>query len=193
MYPDIINHFKRYASITEADGEAFFSIAKSRKVAKNKHLIRAGEHPVYMVLVLSGCLMTYHTAEDGTFNVLQFGVKYWWTGDLEGFTNKKPSGHSIRAMSDAEVLLIEYSQFEALCEERIIFERLFRKIFQNSLITHSKRIIRNLSMPAMERYEWFQENFSGLELYVPQKYVASYLGITPEFLSKLRRTQAEKK
>ena len=130
--------------------------------------------------------MTYYEDANADPHVLQFGQKNWWTGDLEAFTNGGESFYTIKAILPSEVLELSYDSFVGLCAAHPVFDRFFRIIFQNSLISHQKRIMRNISSSAEERYDAFTDNFPKLELTVPQKYIASYLGITPEFLSKMR-------
>ena len=141
---------------------------------------------VKLNLILSGCLMTYYEDASADPHVLQFGQKYWWTGDLEAFTNGGGSFYSIKAILPSEVLQLSNEAFIGLCAAHPVYERFFRIIFQNSLISHQKRIMRNISSTAEERYDAFVHTFPKMELTVPQKYIASYLGITPEFLSKMR-------
>jgi CRP-like cAMP-binding protein len=88
--------------------------------------------------------------------------------------------------------MLEKEKFDQLCREAPAFERYFRILFQKSLVSHQKRIIRNISNTAEEKYEQFLKSHPGLELTVPQKHIASYLGITPEFLSKIRKKRVGK-
>ena len=134
--------------------------------------------------------MTYYEDKNADPHVLQFAQKLWWTGDLEAFRSLGPSFYSIKAITNSSIMAISYPEFEELCLSYPVFERFFRIIFQNSLVSHQKRIMRNISSTAEERYEAFIKNYPRLELTVPQKYIASYLGITPEFLSKLRSRRA---
>jgi CRP-like cAMP-binding protein len=180
------DYFARYTQIEQGGLDAFIRLANTRAVKKNGYLIKAGEKPANLILILSGCLMTYLQDREMNPHVLQFGIEEWWTGDLEAFAHSGASGYSIKAMLDSEVLELPYDAFNELCSAYSGFERLFRIIFQNSLVSHQKRIMRNISASAEERYDTFRTNYPKLELIIPQKYIASYLGITPEFLSKLR-------
>jgi CRP-like cAMP-binding protein len=116
----------------------------------------------------------------------------WWTGDLHSFTEQVPSIYSTRALADSEVLYLPKADMDRLLAEVPKFERFFRILFQNSLVTHQQRIIQNFSANAEERYENFRKKYPSLEQYVPLKYIASYLGFTPEFLSKIRRKQLDR-
>jgi CRP-like cAMP-binding protein len=94
-------------------------------------------------------------------------------------------------LTDSDVLFLPHEALNQLLDRYPKFERYFRILFQNSLITHQDRLIQNLSATAEERYTKFSEKYPGLEQYVPLKYIASYLGFTPEFLSKIRRKMME--
>ncbi len=191
-YHDIISHLERQVQLTPQKWEVFFAHFEARKLEKNDFLCVAGDEQVRFVLVKSGCIMTYYTDREGQMHVLQFGTEMWWTGDLEAFTQNKPSRYNIKAVAPSEVLLISRAGFEELLAKLPAFERYFRILFQNALISHQKRIIRNISYSADEKYAEFTQTYPHLWLLVPQKYIASYMGMTPEFLSKIRRQWAGK-
>ncbi len=187
---EIIKNFRRYVDLSDEQADLFFKYAERKSLKKNDMLVRQGEDQCPLVLIKSGCLMTYHTNKNKTEHVMQFGIEAWWTGDLGGFPQKRLSEYSIKAMDATEVYLLNFNEFEALMRQASCFERYFRILFQNSLVSHQKRIIRNISFTAEEKYKAFTDSYPGIELIVPQKYIASYLGITPEFLSKIRRRLA---
>lgn len=183
---------KAKANLSDNAIERFLELAIYKQLRKNEFLIRQGEQPVYLTLIQTGCLMTYLLDTNKHPFVLQFGQELWWTGDLEGLLKDTPSIYNIKAVVESEVYLFDKQAFEQITAGCLDFERYFRVIFQNSLISHQKRILRNITHTAEENYQAFTTIFPKLELIVPQKYIASYLGITPEFLSKLRRRLAGK-
>lgn len=187
---EVVQNFRKHVDLTEDQVSIFFKYAKKVKLKKNKFLVKQGDTDCAIALIKSGCLMTYHTDEKKTDHVIQFGLEMWWTGDLNAFQDNGPSEYSIKAMAESEVYLLSHENFEKLLSESSCYERYFRIIFQNSLVSHQKRIIRNISFTAEEKYKAFTDYYQQLELIVPQKYIASYLGITPEFLSKIRRRLA---
>jgi len=136
--------------------------------------------------------MSYHTDDTGTDHVIQFATAAWWTGDIHSLFRHVPSIYSTRALTDSHVMLLPQAAMEPLLEAIPRLERYFRITFQNSLVTHQSRIIQHYTFTAEERYQAFREKYPSLEQYVPLKYIASYLGITPEFLSKIRRKIMEK-
>lgn len=188
----ILKSIAQYVSLNEEEKQYLQSILLPMKVGQNEFIEKTGEVTRYFINVSEGCLMTYYTDSEANDHVLQFSTPGWWTGDLLSYTSQTPSIYSTRALSDSQVLLLPKIQMDELLDRFPKFEKYFRIIFQNSLITHQQRILRNLSMTAEERYQYFIKKYPTLEQFVPQKHIASYLGITPEFLSKIRRKLMEK-
>ncbi len=183
---EIIANIRKHISLTEAETELFFSYFSYQKVRKNQMVVKANMGDSPFMLLKSGCLMTYFSSTDDIKHVLQFATAMWWSGDLRAFGQNCSSTYSIKAMLPSELYTITQHNFNRLLEELPVLERYFRIIFQNSLVSHQKRILNNIALSAEDRYVDFQQGFPGLELIIPQKYIASYLGITPEFLSKIR-------
>lgn len=191
-FPDVIENLKNYVPFEKEELQKFFNIAKYQRFKKNEILVKKGEVVSPFIFIRKGCLMTYFTDDKGFHHVLQFGLDKWWTGDLDSFVTGNLSAYTIKAMTDTEVLIFDKESFETLCAKSPDFEKYFRMLFQNSLVSHQKRIIRNISYTAEEKYLTFVKNYPKLELLLPQKYIASYLGITPEFLSMLKKKLAKK-
>jgi CRP-like cAMP-binding protein len=188
----ILANIGRYITLEEREASLFSSLLLPLRVKQHEQVERRGEQSRYFIHVNSGCLMSYFTDSQDVDHVLQFATAGWWTGDLHSFTRQVPSIYTTRALADSEVFLLPKASMDELLEKVPRFERYFRVIFQNSLITHQNRIIQSYSATADERYIAFREKYPSLEQYVPLKYIASYLGITPEFLSKVRRKLMEK-
>jgi len=188
---EITSHFIEKASLSANALSNFFENAELISLDKNQHLIKSGSSPVHFVLVKSGCLMTYFKDRNEQVHAIQFGQEMWWTGDLDAIFNQHASNYAIKALVPSEVYLLSKEKFEDLNQKHPAFESYFRVLFQNALISHQKRIIRNISYTAEEKYLEFVKLHPRLELIVPQKYIASFMGITPEFLSKLKRKIAE--
>jgi CRP-like cAMP-binding protein len=184
---EIRANFRQRAELSEDDFRYFFSLVEERKLKKNRLLVEQGSTQPVMAFVKDGGLMTYHEDQNKFKHVLQFGMPAWWTGDLETFSKGTASLYSISTLLDSEVYMLSADAFEQLLIKAPAFERYFRILFQNALVANQKRVIRNISFPAEERYKNFVKSYPKLELVVPQKYIASYLGITPEFLSKMKK------
>ncbi len=183
----ILESVSKHITLTDDEATYFSSLFLPLKVKQGEMPEKTGEPTRYFIHVNSGCLMSYFTDQEGNDHVMQFATAGWWTGDLPSFTQQIPSIHTTRALADSEILLLPKQSMDQLLEKYPKFERYFRILFQNSLINHQSRIIQNLSAKAEDRYLTFLKKYPPLEQYVPLKYIASYLGITPEFLSKIRR------
>lgn len=188
----ILSSISKYVPLDDVERLYFSSLLLPIKIRQGEFTDRAGSISKGMIYVNAGCLMTYFSDKQATDHVIQFATAGWWTGDLHSFTSQTPSIYSTKALADSDVLLLPKNDMDQLLERFPKFERYFRIIFQNSLVTHQHRIIQNFSVGAEERYIQFQEKYPSLEQYVPLKYIASYLGITPEFLSKIRRRRSER-
>ena len=184
---NILASVSKHITLTEEEATYFASLFLPLKVKQGEMPEKVGQPTRYFTYVNIGCLMSYFTDQQGTDHVMQFATAGWWTGDLSSFTQQTPSIHATRALTDSEILLLPKQNMDQLLEKYPKFERYFRILFQNSLINHQNRLIQNLSSKAEERYLAFLKKYPSLEQYVPLKYIASYLGITPEFLSKIRR------
>ncbi|MBL7856705.1 MAG: Crp/Fnr family transcriptional regulator [Cyclobacteriaceae bacterium] len=189
---NLIAAISKHITLDEEEVSFFISVLLPVKIRQGEMVEKPGDTSKYFVHVVSGCLMSYYTDKTGIDHVIQFAQAGWWTGDLPSFTKQIPAIYSTRALTDSEVLLLPKTGMDDVLGKYLKFERYFRILFQNSLETHQNRLIQNLSSTAEERYLAFGKKYPSLEQFVPQKYIASYLGITPEFLSKIRRKLMEK-
>lgn len=187
MDRSILSHITRHVTLTQTEEDFFISILLPLKIKQGDFIEKAGEVTYHFIHVNSGCLMTYFTDKEGDDQVIQFATAGWWTGDLHSLTTMQPSIYTTRALADSDILLLPKVRMDELLERYPVFERYFRIMFQNSLVTHQNRIIEAFANTAEDRYQNFQKKYPHLEQFVPLKYIASYLGITPEFLSKIRR------
>jgi CRP-like cAMP-binding protein len=191
MDRSILSHITRHVALNKTEEDFFISLLLPVKLKQGDFAERAGEVTYNFIHVNSGCLMTYFTDQEGNDQVIQFATSGWWTGDLHSLTTQQPSIYTTRALADSEVLLLPKVRMEELLERYPVFERYFRIMFQNSLVVHQNRLIEAFSSTAENRYGNFQKKYPHLEQFVPLKYIASYLGITPEFLSKIRRKRTK--
>ena len=179
--------------VLNAEEEAYFrSLLKIRTVKKGEFLFEAGVVATFEVYVLKGCLRSYAIDEKGNEHVLQFAPEDWWTGDLGSITNGTPAIAFTDALEESTVLSLERKDIEALYARVPKFERFYRILITNALVAAQKRLLSIISEPAEERYRRFIALYPKLEGRVPQKHIASYLGMTPEFLSTVRKRAREK-
>jgi CRP-like cAMP-binding protein len=188
----ILHNIGKHIQLNKDESDYFISLLKKNTVKKRDFLLRAGDVCKHEHFITRGCLRTYTTDDDGTEHILMFAIEDWWTGDLYSFLTQTPSAFSIDAIEDTEVLQISYENLQQLYERVPKFERFFRLILQNAFIAGQQRINQNLAFTAEEKYLHFISKFPQMEQRIPQKLVAAYLGITPEFLSMIRKKLAKK-
>jgi CRP-like cAMP-binding protein len=188
----IIASISKHVQLTEEETSFFTSLLLPLHVRQHEFVGKTGEPAKYFIYVNSGCLMSYYTDKEDVDHVMQFATAGWWTGDLSSYMQQNHSIYATRALTESDVWLLPRQSMDQLLDKYMKFEKYFRIIFQNSLINHQNRLIQNLSATAEERYVTFTNKYSALEQYVPLKYIASYLGMTPEFLSKIRRKLMDK-
>jgi CRP-like cAMP-binding protein len=183
---EILKHFRKTADIQDEEFEKFLLFSKLRVVKKNTILIEQGKDISSIFFIKSGWLVTYFEDKNKFNHVIHFGTDTWWTGDFQSATYKNPSIYTIKALADSAILEFSIEALETLIEDAPNFQKYFRYLFQFALASQQKRNIDNISLSAEQRYESFLKIYPKSELIIPQKFIASYLGITPEFLSKMK-------
>lgn len=182
----ILKNITRHINLSEKQQEVFLSMLEKKKIKKKQYFLQEGEVCKSSAFVLSGCLRSYFSDNNGFEHILQFAIEDWWMADMMSYTTQKPGNLYIDALEETEVLLLSRDNQLQLFDACPSFERYFRIITENGLVSHQRRVLENLSLPAMERYKNFAKRYPAFIQRLPQTQIASYLGITPEFLSKLR-------
>ncbi|HEX2616974.1 MAG TPA: Crp/Fnr family transcriptional regulator, partial [Flavobacteriales bacterium] len=140
--------------------------------------------------VLQGCVKVFNLDAQGTEHIVKFALEDWWAFDIESFALGTPCLYGIEAIEDTRTLTITKEDMEMLYTRVPKFERFSRLLFQNAYIALQRRVEQGLRMDASERYAAFRHKYPGLEKRIAQKHVAAYVGVTPEFLSAMRRKLA---
>jgi len=192
MYELILKNISRYIQLTKEETEYFTSLLKEKKLRRKQYLLQEGDICRYENFVVQGCLRTYHIDSKGQEHIVQFAVEDWWIGDMYSFLTQKPSRYAIDALEDSVVLSIEKKSMDELYIKVPKFEKFYRHLLQNAFIALQERITSNISGTGEERYRQFQLKYSKIEERVPQRMIASFLGLTPESLSRIRRQFADK-
>jgi len=187
---DYVNRCGRFSA---DDIAVFNSLLKPRTVKKKQLLLREGEVCDFEAYIVSGCIRSYYIDESGSEVILQFSIEDWWVSDIGSFHERKPSLLYIEAMEDSELLTLNPARKEELLRRVPQFERVFRLMIQRHLSALEHRLIRTIAKTAEERYLEFLKQYPKIALRVSQHYIAAYLGMTPEFLSKIRRRLATQK
>jgi CRP-like cAMP-binding protein len=186
MFTEIDQFVARYITLTAEENEFFHSLLKHRKLRKKNFLLQEGEICDFEAYMLKGCARTYYLDKEGQETILLFAVEDWWVSDLTSFSERKPSNMFIETIEDCEFLLIDYASKSRLFGQIPKFERMFRLMVQRSLGVLQQRFYASVSQTAEERYLSFLEKYPQVAQRVPQHQIARYIGVSPEFLSKVR-------
>lgn len=193
MYDLLLQSIQEKITITPEE----FAICKSlfipKKLRKRQYLLQEGDVCRYTAFVEKGLLRTFTVDEKGNEPILQFSMEGWWIADLYSFLTDEPSQYNVEAIEDSQLLLISKPNWEILLQKIPAFERYFRILIQNNLIATQRRLMSSLSESAEEKYTKLIANFPTCIQRVPQHMIASFLGITPETLSRIRSHIATRK
>ncbi|HEY9046406.1 MAG TPA: Crp/Fnr family transcriptional regulator [Ohtaekwangia sp.] len=173
-------------TISDEELKSIDAACTLKKLRKKQYLLQEGDVWQYNAFVAKGCVRTYRVDERGGEHVIQFSVENWWTGDRESLLTGKPSRCNIDAIEDSEIILIKKHDFDMLCKTIPALNEMVNMILQRSFNTAQNRIHASISLSAEEKYRDFIEKYPGLVNRVPQGMIASYLGISPETLSRVR-------
>jgi len=186
MFQQIDTYVNKCISLTKEELEYFHSLLQYKKVKKKFFLLRAEEKCDFEAYIIKGCVRVYYMDENGFEVDLLFAVEDWWISDLASFSQQKPAKLFIETIEESEILLIDYKSKETLFKKVPKFERLFRLMVQKAHETMMDRLISNISKPAPIRYQEFVKKYPTIPQRVPQHLIAAYLGVSAEFLSKIR-------
>lgn len=193
MFDQIHKHLAKCTAFTAEEFEIFDSVLERKKVPKKTFLLQEGEVCNFEAYVVKGCIRTYYIDENGFDVTLQFAIEDWWVSDIASFYEQSPSKLFIETLEDCELLMLNPETKEELLAMVPKFERVFRLMIQRNLAVTQNRLINTISKTAQEKYLDFIERYPTIPQRVPQHYIASYLGISPEFLSKVRTKLAKQK
>ena len=193
MYKLLQTHIQKRISLTEDEFSACRDFFTPHEIKRRQFLLREGDVCKSIAFVSKGCLRCYTIDDNGGEHVVQFAIEDWWISDLYSFLTGEPAEYTIDALEDSELLLLDAAAQENLCTTIPKFERFFKLLHQNNYIATHRRIVASLSASAEERYKAFLANYPQLAERLPQHQIASYLGITPESLSRVGKQLFEKK
>lgn len=187
MYDLILSSIARHIELSREEQQYFTSLLKHRTLRKKQYLLQAGDVSRYENFVTKGLLRAYTVDNKGQEHIAMFGMEGWWISDLYSFLTNTPATQHIDALEDSEVLSIEHSDLEKLYLQIPKFDRFFRILLQNAFVANQQRILASISQTAEEQYNAFIKKYPSLEQRIPQTQIASFLGITPETISRIRR------
>jgi CRP-like cAMP-binding protein len=188
----ILAHVHKHITLTKEEESFFISLFEQKAIRKRDILLKAGDICRHSTFVVDGALKGYTRDSETNDHVINFAVKDWWIADLYSLISQKPAVLTIEALADSHILMLSKDKQEQLYTRVPKFERFFRILVENSLVASQQRLINNLTLTAEERYLHFIKTYPFVLECAPLHNIATYLGITPEFLSKIRRKLAGK-
>ena len=193
ILPDLIlKNIARHITMNEEETSCFVSFLKPLTVSKKELILKEGQLCRYLNFVHSGTLRAYYIDKTGKESTIMFAVADWWITDMFCFINQQPAMLTIEAVEESSIFQLQKDDMETLYLKVPKMERFFRIIFQNAYVREQLRVIQGLSLSAEERYDIFLAKYPQVVRQVTQKQIASYLGITPEFLSMIRGNKRKK-
>jgi CRP-like cAMP-binding protein len=185
-------HINNRVPLTDEEFNICIKFFNSKKLKKHQFLLNEGEICRYIGFVNSGCLRQYSIDNQGAEHIIQFAIEDWWVSDLHSFLSGFPATYNIDALQDSEVLLLDKSARDELLNACPKMERFFRLLIESNHVATNQRISDSLSASAEERYLKFIKTYPQLFEQVTQNQIASYLGITPQSLSRIRKELTQK-
>jgi len=183
----LFTNLNRYSKISEADFGQISAVLTKRFVKKKRSLISEGNICRYIFFVEKGALRSFSTDKDGGEHVMQLAVEDHWIADLSSFITQTAGTITVEAIEDSEVLLLPYSAIDQLCERLPQLEKYFRKLYQSAYVSMQQRYNGVQSKSAKERYQLLIRVNPKFAARIPLIHIASYLGITAESLSRIRK------
>lgn len=182
----ILENISKHVILTPQEQELFLSKTEVQNYKAKTILLQAGTICKDSYFVNTGLLRSFNINDNIVEHVLSFACEGWWIGDMYSLISQKPGNLFIEVLEDTEVVVLSKENQELLYTEIPKLERFFRILIENSLVAYQERLMDNLSLSAEERFEKFCKKYPTLIQKVPQKQIASYIGVTPEFLSKMK-------
>ncbi len=182
----LLEYISKYIHLTEDETDILCSKLVYRKYLKNQYIVQQGDLCRHECFIIKGCAKMFYIDAEGQEHIVMFSIENWWTSDMGSFITQTPADYNIQCLENTELIQFQYDALEELYVKIPKLERFFRKILEKSIVAFQKRLVRNFSLTAKEQYLHFKKSYPKIEQRIPQYMIASYLGITKEFLSKIK-------
>lgn len=189
----LLDYFQKLIPLNTMEKVLVSSLFKPRLYRKRQYVLQEGDVCNHFNFVVRGCLRLYKVDDKGNTHIINFAAENWWMSEIGSFHSRKPSEMNIDALEDTIVLQISYEDLISLYKQAPKFDKIFRVLIENSYVSLQKRMLQNISSTAEDRYLSFIQNYPHLNNRLPQNQIAAFLGITAEFLSRLRNKQVTPK
>lgn len=193
MHDLLLKSITEKIRITSAEETRLKEFFIPKKVRKKQYILNAGDVCQYITFIEKGMLRSFTVDDEGSEHVVQFAIEGWWISDIGSFLSGDSALYNIEALEDSEVLNLTKPAMDDLMDQLPPLERYFRLLMQNNIVSLQRRVIAYMSLSAEEKYLKLMDVCPDIISRAPQQYVASYLGITPETLSRIRKQVANRK
>tara|TARA_R110001592_G_scaffold48164_6_gene151911 strand:+ start:2496 stop:3080 length:585 start_codon:yes stop_codon:yes gene_type:complete len=182
----LLKYMSNFITLSKEEEDILSSKLLYRKYLKGQYIVQHGDICKYTGFVVSGCTKTFFMDSDGQEHIVMFSIEDWWTSDIGSFITQTPADFNVQCLENTELIMFSQEIIEDLYIRIPKLERFFRQIVEKGLVASQKRIVRSFSLSAKEQYLYFRNEYPKIEQRIPQYMIASYLGITKEFLSKIK-------
>jgi len=186
-FEPLIDYFSSYTPLSEEEIATLKTVFKERNIKRRQFILQEGDVCKLNTFIVEGCFRMYLVDENGKEHNLQFAVENWWIGDIGSFHSGGPSRLYIEALENSTILQIKKEDQLKLFVEHPKFNRIFRVFTENALVSYQQRVLQNISSTAEERYLDFVKRYPFFFNRISNVQIASFLGVTPEFLSTIRK------
>ena len=184
LFIDFIN---KYVTLSELESKLILERVNIRKYLKGQYVVQQGDVCKYSGFVISGCTRTFYVDDNGEEHIVMFSIENWWASEIGSFVSQKPSDYNVQCIENTKLIQLSFEDQEILFKEIPKLERFFRLILEQAFVASQKRIVSSFSLSAKEQYIQFTKQYPEIEKRIPQYMAASYLGISKEFLSKIKK------
>jgi CRP-like cAMP-binding protein len=186
MFDPLLQNIRKHIPLSESEADLIASFLQVRKIRKNQLLVEPPYPSSAEHFISKGCFRSYYLDNDGIEHTLSFAIEGWWMTDLQSFFTGEPAKYHVESLEEGQVFMLKKEHLEELYLKIPVLNIYFRKLYQNAIVSQTERLLNVLSTTADERYIRFIAKYPALEKRLPQYLIASYLGVTPEFLSKIK-------
>lgn len=191
MFDNFITYLKSKFTLTDEQAAMVEQVCRLKKLRRRQYLLQEGDIWRYNAFVSKGLVRTYRVDDKGHEHIFQFSPENWWCGDRQSYLNETPARFNVEALEDSEIVLIPKGDFENLLEAIPAYNTFQRELLERSFMVLQNRVYAGTSQTAEEKYADFLKAYPAITNRVPQHMIASYLGVSPETLSRIR-SQAKK-
>jgi len=188
----LIDYFNNLLPLDKDEASAVEDFFKERKVKRRQFILQEGDVSRHNTFIVEGCFKMYFVDEKGKEHNLQFGIENWWIGDISSFYTGEPSKLYVQALENSTILQIKKEDQQNLFVDYPKFNRIFRVLAENAMVSIQRRVLQDISSTAEERYLDFVKRYPQFFNRISNVQIASYLGVTPEFLSAIRKNLVRK-